>query len=45
VVLVIKALLELDILVPKWMRKEVLATAFCAAFEKPRIVRSASSYM
>jgi len=44
VVLVIEALLELNVLVPKRMRQEVLTAAFCATFEKPKIVRSASSH-
>jgi hypothetical protein len=43
VVLVVKALLELDVLVPEGMRQEVLATAFCATLEKPKIVRSQGS--
>lgn len=38
--LVVKALLELDVLVPKGMRQEVLTAAFCATLEKPKNVRS-----
>ena len=44
VILVIKALLELNVLVPEGMRQEVLTTTFGAAFKKPEIVRSASSH-
>jgi hypothetical protein len=39
VVLVVKALLELDVLIPEGMRQEVLTAAFCATLEKPKIVR------
>lgn len=42
-VLVVKTFLELDVLVPEGMRQEVLTAAFCAALEKPRIVRSPDS--
>lgn len=40
---VVKALLELDVLIPEGMRQEVLTAAFCATLEKPRIVRSPGS--
>lgn len=38
-VLVVKALLEFDVLVPEGMRQEVLTAAFCATLEEPKIVR------